>query len=144
MINWRRRWLSLALDNTSCQIPLRGTDQGKAKKIYSLLGLAARAGAVSSGEVSTEKSVKSGKAQLVVLSVDASENTKKKFCNMCRFYDVPWVLFGDKEQLGKAIGKGVRSCLAVETEGFGKEVEKQTGSLSVLEENSESGGHADL
>lgn len=40
---------------------------------------AAKAGKVQSGEFSTEKSVKSGRAYLVIVSEEASENTKKKF-----------------------------------------------------------------
>ena len=51
----------------------------------SYLGLATRAGKVQSGEFSTEKSVKSGKAALVLVAGDASDNTKKKFTNMCTF-----------------------------------------------------------
>ena len=47
----------------------------------SYLGLATRAGKVQSGEFSTEKSVKSGKAALVLVAGDASDNTKKKFTN---------------------------------------------------------------
>ena len=58
-------------------------------KVLSLLGLATKAGKIASGEFSTEKSVKSGKGFLVLVAADASENTKKKFRNMCEFYEVP-------------------------------------------------------
>ena len=61
-------------------------------KILSLLGLAAKAGRIASGEFSTEKAVKSGSAYLVVVSEEASENTKKMFRNMCSFYQVPMYL----------------------------------------------------
>ncbi len=91
-------------------------------KIYSMLGLAMKAGKVASGEFSTEKSVKSGKAWLVLVSEDASENTKKKFSNMCDFYEVPSYTFGTKERLGEVIGKGQRSSLAVTDENFAKSI----------------------
>ena len=58
-------------------------------RILSMLGLAAKAGRIASGEFSTEKAVKSGNAFLVVVSEEASENTKKMFRNMCSFYEVP-------------------------------------------------------
>ena len=32
---------------------------------------------------------------------------------MCAYYKVPCILFGDKEQLGRAIGREYRSSLAV-------------------------------
>ena len=76
-----------------------------------MLGLAMKAGKVSSGEFATEQAVKSGSAYLVILT--ASANTQKKFRNMCAYYKVPCILFGDKEQLGRAIGREYRSSLAV-------------------------------
>ena len=54
-------------------------------RILSMLGLATRAGKVASGEFSTEKAVKDGKTSLVVVSSEASDNTKKKFYNMCSY-----------------------------------------------------------
>ena len=59
------------------------------QKVFGLLGLAAKAGKIQSGEFSTEKSVKSGRAYLVIVSEEASENTKKMFRNMCTYYRVP-------------------------------------------------------
>ena len=50
--------------------------------IISLLGIAKRAGKVVSGEFATEKEVKAGYAELVIVAQDASDNTKKKFQNM--------------------------------------------------------------
>ena len=51
-------------------------------KVLSLIGLATKAGKTAGGEFSTEKSVKTGHAFLVIVSEEASENTKKKFRNM--------------------------------------------------------------
>ena len=79
-------------------------------KILSLIGLATKAGKTVSGEFSTEKSVKTGNGFLVVAAEDASENTKKKFRNMCSFYQVPIYFHGDKESLGRAMGKEYLSC----------------------------------
>lgn len=92
-------------------------------KILSMLGLAAKAGKIASGEFSTEKSVKSGSAFLVIVSEEASENTKKMFHNMCSFYQVPMHLYASKEALGNAIGKQFRASLAVLDEGFAKSLE---------------------
>ena len=75
------------------------------KRLLSLVGLATRARKVVSGEFSTEKSVKSGKSHLVIVSEEASDNTKKKFTNMCTYYKVPIYLFGTKDELGHAMGQ---------------------------------------
>ncbi len=93
-------------------------------KIYSLLGLAVRSRNVVSGEVATEKAVKSGKAVMVIVSSDASDNTVKLFRNMCDFYEVPFYQFGTKQELGHAMGKEVRSSLAVTDTGFSKSLRK--------------------
>ena len=61
----------------------------KRNKVLSLLGLATRAGKIKSGSFLTEQAVKAGKAYLVLIAGDASENTKKKLSNMCSFYEVP-------------------------------------------------------
>ena len=96
----------------------------KQNKIYSLLGLAKKAGRVVSGEFATDKSVKEGTAFLVLVSEDASDNTKKKFSNTCEFYEVPRYFFGTKDELGHAIGKEMRSSLAITDEGFAKSLIK--------------------
>lgn len=93
-------------------------------KIFGMLGLAAKAGKVQSGEFSTEKSVKSGKAFLVIISEEASENTKKMFRNMCTYYKVPYYEFGGKGELGHALGKEMRASLAIQDEGFSKAIVK--------------------
>ena len=74
---------------------------------------------------STEKSVKTGKGLLVIVAEDASENTKKKFRNMCSFYEVPISFLSDKESLGRAMGKEYRACLAVQDENFAKAIMKE-------------------
>ena len=90
----------------------------KPDKVLSMLGLAAKAGAIASGEFSTEKSVKEGKAFLVIVAKDASDNTKKHFRDMTTFYEVPMYEYADKEMLGHAIGKEFRASLAVNSENF--------------------------
>ena len=50
-----------------------------------MLGIAAKAGGVASGEFSTEKAVKDGRAWLVIVASDASENTQKHFRDMTTF-----------------------------------------------------------
>ena len=55
-------------------------------KALSMISLATKAGKTVSGEFCTEKEVKTGRAALVIVAGDASENTKKKFRNMCDYY----------------------------------------------------------
>ena len=93
-------------------------------KALSLIGLAMKAGRTASGEFCTEKEVKSGNAELVIVAGDASDNTKKKFKNMCDYYHVPVYFYGDKDTLGHAMGKQFRASLAILDEGFAKGIRK--------------------
>ena len=94
-------------------------------KVLSLIGLATKAGKTVSGEFSTEKAVKTGKAFLAVVAEDASENTRKKFQNMCDFYNVPVYFLSNKEELGRFCGKQFRASLAVQDENFAKAMIKE-------------------
>ncbi len=95
------------------------------QKILNLIGLATKAGKAASGEFSTEKAVKSGKAYLVFVAEDASDNTRQMFANMCTYYRVPVCIFGRKDELGHAMGRESRASLAVMDEGFAKALVKQ-------------------
>lgn len=97
----------------------------KPDKVLSLLGIAAKAKHIASGEYQTEHAVKSGEAFLVIVAEDASENTKKMFFNMCEFYKVKMITYSDRESLGHSIGKEFRASLAVTEEGLAKAVLKK-------------------
>ena len=103
----------------------------KQDKVLSLIGLATNAGQTASGEFMTEREVKTGRAALVIVAGDSSDNTKKKFRDMCEFYKVPIYFYGDKDTLGHAMGKEFRASLAILDEGFAK------GVLKHLTENNE-------
>lgn len=105
----------------------------KQNKALSMLGIATKAGKVVTGEFSTEKAVKEGRAFLVVVAEDASDNTKKKFQNMCNYYQTSICFFSDKVSLGNACGKEFRASLALIDEGLAKAVKKQIDILDNLE-----------
>lgn len=104
-------------------------------KVLSLISLATKAGRCVSGEFMTESEVKSGRATLVVVAEDASDNTKKKFRDMCEFYEVPVIIYGDKDILGHAMGKQFRASLAILDEGFTKGILKNLEAVSDLQQD---------
>lgn len=100
-------------------------------KVLRLLGLAYKAGKVVSGEFATEQLIKSGKAGLVIVAGDASENTKKLFRDKCAHYHTKLQIYADREKLGKAIGKEFRASVGVKDEGFSKELDQQIRAMEV-------------
>ena len=85
----------------------------KQNRILSLLGIAMKGRNLLSGEFQTLEAVKKGSAMLVIIAEDASDRTRKLFTDKCSFYHVPVVVFGTRQELGRAIGKDLRSSLGV-------------------------------
>ena len=78
---------------------------------YSLLGIAMRAGALTFGQDGVLKAISSGAARMVLLDSGASDNTKKKISDSCRYYGVE--LFETAQgRLGDAVGKPGRMSAA--------------------------------
>ena len=82
-------------------------------RFLNMLGIATKAGKVVSGEFSTEKAIKEGRAFLVIVASDASHNTQKLFTDKCSFYKVP-----------VAIGKISRASIAITEEGLAHAIAK--------------------
>ena len=78
-----------------------------------------------SGEFQTLEAVKNGSAILVIIAKDASDNTTKRFTDKCTFYEIPIFRYGTKEELGKAIGKDMRSSVGVCDAGLADAIIKQ-------------------
>ena len=102
-------------------------------KVLSLLGLAARGRNLASGEFLTEKAVKTGKAALVIVGTDASDNTKKMFTDMCTYRSVPIYFYATKEELGRALGKDLRASVAVTDFGMAANIKKRLEDLNETE-----------
>lgn len=105
--------------------------KGAEQKVFSLLGIAAKAGKIVSGEFSTESAVKSQKAYLTIIATDASHNTTKLFTDKCTYYKIPCVAFGTMDELGHAVGKKFRASLAVTDEGLARAIQKKIDELAI-------------
>lgn len=83
-----------------------------------MLGLASKAGKIFSGEDVVRNAIRHSKVKLLIISQDASENTKKRFVNAAEYYKVPMRIWGDKERLGSSIGKSNRSVVGIGDANF--------------------------
>lgn len=93
-------------------------------KVLQIIGLAARARRLVSGEDVCQRQLRSGKGQLCIVAEDASDNAKKRFSNMCSYRNVPIMFFGKKEELGKFTGKESRTVIVITDEGFAKKIKE--------------------
>lgn len=89
-------------------------------KFFRMLGLAARARKLNFGEGAVRDSVRTKLAKMVIVAQDASDNTKKKLSDNCKFYKTPYFEYGDRFTLGGATGKGFAVVISVNDENFAK------------------------
>lgn len=93
------------------------------KKFFGMLGLAKRAGKLSTGAFICDKMIRSQKAKLVILAYDASENTKKAISDSCKYYKIrliePQI---SMDELGHATGGGDRAVVSVNDYNFAKAI----------------------
>ncbi len=84
----------------------------KNARFYQTLGLAMRAGILSSGEYGALKALRAGDAAFILVDEEASENTKKEFRDGCAYHSVPcWET--EAGRLAGSTGKSGRMVAAV-------------------------------
>lgn len=87
-------------------------------KIYSMVGLAKKGGKISIGFDVTCSEIKSNNSKLVLIAEDASEKTKKNVIYFCEKNNCKYIKYGEKELLGKSLGKKMVSVLSVNDENI--------------------------
>ena len=87
--------------------------------VRNAVGFAMKAGKLASGDFAADKAVKSGRAHLIIVDSDASDNTKKHWRDAASSKITI-------ENLGCAIGKEARMVAAVTDEGFAKMIYTKT------------------
>ena len=82
-------------------------------KIYSMLGIARKGGNISIGFDAAETDIEKKKSFLIIIASDASDKTKKNIKFICDKYNCQYIEFGEKEMLGKSLGRKVVSVLSI-------------------------------
>ena len=86
------------------------------RRLMSMISLCRRAGALVCGGFSCERTIQAGKARLVIVCVDASGNTKKKFSQKAFHYGAPYCEAFTQDELGRAVGIHSARAVAVVTD----------------------------
>lgn len=93
--------------------------------VLGMLGLAKRAGKISSGAELVTEDIRRGKSKLVIIAADISENGRKAVTDACRYRKVKFIEYSDKENLGRATGSGQRTVISVNDREFAGAVLKK-------------------
>ncbi|HHY77287.1 MAG TPA: 50S ribosomal protein L7ae [Clostridiales bacterium] len=98
-------------------------------KILTMIGFAYKSGKVISGQDPIKLALRKRKIKLLIIAEDASNNTKDKFTNSARYYNVPYFVCLTKEELSMSLGRKIRSVIGIIDENFAKVL------ISLLENN---------
>ncbi len=89
-------------------------------KVYGLIGIARRARKVVMGE-SVITAIQNKNAKVVLISEEASANTKKKISDKCQYYNITFC-FVDDILLNQSLGEFNKKVIAITDEGMSKKI----------------------
>lgn len=91
--------------------------------INGFLGLAMRAGKLAVGDGRATEQARKGKAFLILVSNDASDNTEKKYKNISKSHNTSVITLDiDRYEFGRIIGREFAVVAAVCDKGFADEI----------------------
>lgn len=94
------------------------------RKVYNLIGIAQRAGFTSSGATAVRNSLTKRRAFLLLMSEDIADNTKDLLIKSCIKVNIPWLIIGNKFELGASLGKAYRVALTINDTGMASAIVK--------------------
>lgn len=84
-----------------------------------------KAGEVCFGADSIEENILKKKLKLVIISEEASERTKTKFINLCKKYDLSLIIYGNIDDISKAIGKSNKAVIGIKNINFANSIKEK-------------------
>ena len=111
-----------SINNTSIDNNSINNKEVARKKFSGLLSLSNKARSLEAGEAKAEGAIKSQKAKLIIVTEDASDNTKKKFSDMAAYRSIPIIFIGDRYETGRCIGREFAVTCCITNEGFAKKM----------------------
>ena len=94
-------------------------------KIISYMGFAKKSGNLVSGSNTCIFSIKKKKVRLLLITEDASENTKKKMTHEAESGNVPVRIFGESEKLSRAVGESGRTVFGITDGNFARVIDEE-------------------
>lgn len=83
------------------------------QKTYTYLGFAARSRKAKAGEQAALAHLKKNEVFLLVIAENAQPNAIARWQRRAGQYQVPYIIFGTQEELGRAIGSSYKTIIAL-------------------------------
>lgn len=88
------------------------------EKVYNLIGIAQKAGKISTGVNAACASIAKKQACILLMSEDIAINSRELLLKSCTKYKVPWRILGSRFAIGDSIGKEYRVALTINDAGL--------------------------
>jgi len=96
----------------------------KPDKAMSLLGFAARARKIQTGYNTAKTTMEKGRARLLIIASDLSENTKEKMISYANQYEVPYEVYGLADELSHITGNEGKGIFIISDRQFAESIAK--------------------
>jgi len=94
-------------------------------KVLSFLGICKKAGKLVSGTELVLDSVRKNNSHLVIIANDISKLGEKTIIKTLTHYNVEYVKYATKSELGSALGYDERAVISVNDKGFAEALKKK-------------------
>jgi ribosomal protein L7Ae-like RNA K-turn-binding protein len=91
-------------------------------KIEAMLGFAAKAGQIITGSAAVEAAIKKHHVYLVICAGDLAARTIKNFSSLCRLYQIEFVNFSTRVEMGRWVGHPDRGVIGVVSKQFARTI----------------------
>lgn len=81
-----------------------------------------KAGKITAGADEVLRALRGRKGRLLILAEDMAPKDRDFYERLSRTMHIPFCVFGEKEKLGRALGKGVRAAVLITDQGFARAI----------------------
>lgn len=93
-------------------------------KLKSMFSLCKRSGNLLTGDVKVSNALSKNKATLVIVTDDISNNGLKTYKNKCQYYNVDFLIFGNREEINEAVGEVNKAVFCITDENFANKIKE--------------------
>ena len=93
-------------------------------RVLGLIGLCTKAGKITFGTQACLEAIERRKVKLLIVADDAADRTKQNFTYQCKNCNIPIRIFGNIEELSKAIGQNNKAVIGIREKNLSDQITK--------------------
>ena len=93
-------------------------------RILGLIGLCTKAGKITFGTQACLEAIERRKIKMLIVAEDAADRTKQNFTYQCENRNIPIKIFGNIEELSKAIGQNNKAVIGIKEKNLSNQIMK--------------------